>query len=63
VSDSIESLACLDVGHEPAVVLASRSDERMTLLTCCQRCGCFDEVFGFDTEQSDQIWSLLVKES
>jgi hypothetical protein len=42
--------------------MALRDNERMTLLTCCQRCGAFDELFGFDTAQSDQIWQLLVKD-
>lgn len=48
--------------HDPVVAMALRDNEQMTLLTCCQRCGAFDEVFGFDTVQSDQIWSLLVRE-
>jgi hypothetical protein len=43
------------------MVLATRAGERMALMLCCQRCGEFDEMYGFDTAQSDQIWELLVR--
>ena len=52
---------CDAKGHDPVIVMATRADERMSMLTYCERCGEFDELFGFDTEQSDQIWQLLVR--